>query len=231
MKDYQAILDKYKGKKVEAEDSSNLYQCFDWAFVYCDEIEVPREAIRHLYAYEIWTKPNDLTLQYFDYIPNTPNGTAQLGDIVIFSNKVGVAGHVSVCQKADKNSLTSLDENWNGHSYCEYITHSYDSVLGWLRPNMVTMSIDEADSIRLRRDELYREATTLKEKIDFLNIELKTLADDKIDLQNRYDIYRVSHPDVPNITPQPPTVPSSTGTGTSKSFWQIIVDFLTRKIK
>lgn len=93
---YQDILDRYVGKPVEAEDPSNLHQCLDWAFKFCDEIQVPRETIRHLYAYEIWTKPNDLTLQYFDYVPNTPNGQPVLGDIVVFGTGVGVAGHVSI---------------------------------------------------------------------------------------------------------------------------------------
>ena len=130
----QAIFDKYKGKPVEVSDPSNAFQCMDWAFQFCDELGIPRETIRHLYAFQSWTIPNDLTLQYFDYIPNTPNGIPVLGDVLVFSTGVGPAGHIAVVQKADINNVTSMDQNWNGHSYCEYIQHPYDNILGWLRP-------------------------------------------------------------------------------------------------
>jgi hypothetical protein len=131
---YQEILDRYVGKEVEAEDASNKDQCMDWAFKYCDEIGVDRAAIRHLHAYQAFTQPNDLTLKYFDYIPNTPNGVPQLGDIIIFGTGVGIAGHIAVVQSADTHNIKSLDQNWNGHHFCEYINHPYDNVLGWLRP-------------------------------------------------------------------------------------------------
>lgn len=137
MIDVQAIFDKYYKQKVEAEDPSNAFQCMDWAFKYCDELGIPREAIRHLYAFQAWVKPNDLTLRYFDYIPNTPNGVPILGDVLIFDTGVGPAGHISVTQKGDINSTTSMDQNWNGHLYCEYIQHPYDNILGWLRPKVL----------------------------------------------------------------------------------------------
>lgn len=148
MVDVQAILDKYNSQPVEAEDPSNKDQCMDWAFKYCDELGIPRETIRHLRAFEAWTIPNDLTLQYFDYIPNTANGVPKLGSIAIFDNKVGPSGHISVVQKADVNSVVSLDQNWNGHSYCEYISHPYDNILGWLYPK----SLNSVDTCPQDRD-------------------------------------------------------------------------------
>lgn len=137
MVDVQAILDRYNGQAVEAEDPSNKDQCMDWAFKYCDELNIPRETIRHLRAYEAWTLPNNLTLQYFDYIPNTANGVPMLGSILLFGTGVGVSGHISVAQRGDVNSVRSLDQNWNGHSYCEYISHPYDNILGWLYPKVL----------------------------------------------------------------------------------------------
>lgn len=200
----QAIFDKYIGKAVEAEDPSNLDQCFDWAFKYCDEIGIPREAIRHFNAYEIFTKPNDLTLQYFDYIPNTPNGTPPMGAIVVFGIGVGPAGHVSVCQKSDTNSLTSTDQNWNGHKYVEYIIHPYDNVLGWLVPKqqgMVTIPQKELDQIRADRDSNYNNWQEQLKQTEGLKTQLQTL-------QTKYDEYVKSHPDPVEPGNPSPTVPT-----------------------
>lgn len=147
---YQEILDKYVGKPVEAEDPSNKYQCMDWAFKWCDEINIDRSTIRHLYAYQAFTQPNDLTLEKFDYIPNTPNGIPQLGDVVIFSTGVGIAGHIAVVQSADKDKVRSLDQNWSGHSYCEYITHPYDNILGWLHPKSAIITQPITQEITLQ---------------------------------------------------------------------------------
>ncbi len=121
------------GKPVEVSDPSNLNQCMDLAFKWCDEIGVDRTAITHLYASQIWTNPNDLTIKYFEMIPNTPLGIPQIGDIVVF--KGGVAGHVSVATGVgDTNSFQSFDQNWGTTvNKCGYITHVYDNVLGFLR--------------------------------------------------------------------------------------------------
>jgi len=133
--DITKIFNQYLGKPVEAEDPGNLWQCFDWAFKYCDEIGVPRSAIRHLNAYQIWTEPTDETLQYFDYIPNTFSGIPHLGDIVVFSTLVGSSGHVSIATgEGSTTSFKSTDQNWGGIKKVVYVTHNYEGVLGWLRP-------------------------------------------------------------------------------------------------
>ena len=139
---------KVIGKSVESEDSSNLDQCFDLAFDYCDFIGIPRETIRHFRAYQIYTQPNPTTFQYFDLIENTLTAVAQKGDILIFGTSIGVSGHVSMCKLADINSVTSVDQNWDTPHYnrgvdpntgllipyTREVTHTYTSILGFLRP-------------------------------------------------------------------------------------------------
>lgn len=139
--DFQAQV---LGKPIEVEDPTNLDQCFDLAFAWCDFIKVPRETIRHLRAFQIWTQPQDSTLQYFDYIPNTPNGVPPEGSIIVFSDAVGVSGHVCIgTGKGDKNGFTSLDQNWAGAQYAKLVDHVYTSVLGWLvRKQLPVVSVD-----------------------------------------------------------------------------------------
>lgn len=122
------------GKPIETEDPSNLNQCFDLALAWCDYMKIPRETIRHLRAFQIWTQPTDITLQYFDYIPDTPTNTPPEGALVIFSDAVGVSGHVSIgTGSGDKNGFTSLDQNWSGVQVVRLVNHVYTSVLGWLQ--------------------------------------------------------------------------------------------------
>ncbi len=172
------------GKPVEREDASNLDQCYDWFFAYCDALKIPRDAVRHLYAYEIWTKATDQTRQYFDLIPNTPTGVPQKADVPIFDTTVGTAGHVCVADGNVSGTTTfqSTDQNWNGHKYVEYIWHNYNGCLGWLRPKvsstgttvpMATISQADLDAIRKARDDNYNswqasltKITILQAKID-----------------------------------------------------------------
>lgn len=138
---YEDFIKANLGKSVEREDPTNVDQCVDWAFAYLDDVlGVPRSAIRHLRAYQIWTDATDETRKYFDLIPNTATNTPQKGDLVVFDTTVGVSGHICLASGnvSGVDTFQSTDENWNGHLYIEYIWHSYNGVLGWLRPKTVT---------------------------------------------------------------------------------------------
>jgi surface antigen len=138
MKDlFQTFFNKWLNKPCEVNDPSNLNQCFDLAYAWCDALSVPRNAIRHLYASEIYTKPNDLTVKYFELIPNTALAVPQVGDIVVF--KGGTAGHVSISNGVgDTNSFQTFDQNFGTTvGKCGIITHPYDNVLGFLRYRVV----------------------------------------------------------------------------------------------
>lgn len=144
---FNQFFAQYNGQAVEKEDASNKDQCFDLAFAWVDFINVPRETIRHFLAYQIWTLASDITKQYFDLIPNTPDGVPQVGDLVIFGTQVGVAGHVSIANgTGTTKAFESFDQNWSGQQFATTVRHTYGSsqgVLGWLRPKTsATMTLD-----------------------------------------------------------------------------------------
>ena len=129
---YLAFFKKWNGRPCEVNDPSNLNQCMDLAYAWCDALGVSRDAIRHLYASEIYSKPNDITVKYFEMIPNTTLAVPQVGDIVVFK---GTPGHVSVANGVgDTNAFQSFDQNWGATvGKCGLITHAYDNVAGFLR--------------------------------------------------------------------------------------------------
>src|SRR5438552_2233359 len=82
---------------VEREDPTNPDQCFDLVFAWVDTLQIPRETIRHLLAYQIYTVLNTSTLQYFDKIENTPEAIPQEGDIIVWSKDYNKgAGHCGI---------------------------------------------------------------------------------------------------------------------------------------
>jgi len=133
---FQEFFNQWNGKPCEVNDPSNLNMCMDLAYAFLDKLEIPRDAIRHLYASEVYTKPNDLTVKFFEMFPNTPNGIPQCGDLVVF--KGGVAGHISIAKgEGSTSSFESFDQNYGSTvNKCGLINHSYDNVLGWLRPRV-----------------------------------------------------------------------------------------------
>lgn len=124
------------GKFVETEDSSNYAQCMDLIFKWLDFINIPRDTIRHLYAYQVWTMPFDSTKRYFDMIPNGPTNVPSIGDIPVFGQSVGYAGHISIAMKgSNSQDLVSFDQNWGSPKYSRQVTHTkYSGVMGWLHP-------------------------------------------------------------------------------------------------
>lgn len=144
---------------IEISDKSNSYQCMDLAYAFVFFLNYPKSTIQHLYAYQVFTEPNNDTNKYFNIIPNTPNGIPQAGDLVVFDkNKVNVAGHISIASgTGDTKTFTSLDQNWNTSAKVVLVNHNYDSpkVLGWLRPKVAlnpALSGDEERSLNVLRE-------------------------------------------------------------------------------
>lgn len=148
---FDSFFATYNNQSVEREDASALDQCMDLAFAWCDTLKIPRETIRHQYAYQVWAQPTDVTRQYFDLITNNPNDTNKpsVGDLVIFKQTAGIpVGHIAIeTGKSDGYNLISFDENWdtphyhhvdtNGNwiPYSRTVVHNnYYGVVGWLHP-------------------------------------------------------------------------------------------------
>lgn len=168
----QTFFSEWLGKSVEVEDASALDQCMDWAFKYCDDfLHIDHAAIRHEFAYQVYTAATDLTRQYFQLIPNTPEAIPQAGDLPIFDQTVGPAGHICVAKgTGDTNSFESVDQNWNGHNYVEAVTHSYNGCIGWLRP--LTPPTPQPTDLQVclqQHDTLVRELNQAKATIEIIN--------------------------------------------------------------
>lgn len=127
-------LDQYVGQSIEVEDISNLDQCFDWAFFVCDLLNIPRSAIRMLYAKDIWTRHDPA---YFDIVQGPP----QPLDFAIWGSKVGVAGHVAVVKEVRPLGFVSWDQNWNAVLKVQVVNHDNFGLLGFLRPKGVEMPV------------------------------------------------------------------------------------------
>jgi regulator of replication initiation timing len=114
----------------KGSDPSTLDQCVDlWRAYNRKVIQAP----------DIFGNPPDLwdkyQTDYYERIPNTPDGVPQLGDVIIWGTKYGKYGHIAVCTEiADKSSFTSFDQNDPIGESCHFQPHTYSGVLGWLRP-------------------------------------------------------------------------------------------------
>lgn len=151
---YIKFFTLYNGKSIEYSDATNKFQCMDGAGKWCEKLGIPYDAIRHLYAYQVWTQPTDLTRKYFDLVSNGPTNTPPVGALVVFGTKVGYAGHISVgTAKSTSKDYVGFEQNWNGKQYMTTVTHyNYSGILGWLIPktSSVTGSIPKSSIVAIR---------------------------------------------------------------------------------
>ena len=129
------FVSNLNGQFIELSSRENIYQCMDlvYAWIFC--LGYPKATIQHLYAYEVFTKPSDLTYKYFDLIPNTPDFIPQDGDIGVF--KGGVAGHIVVCLGGGTTSMFRRFEQNNPIGTNASINNrGYTNMLGVLRPKV-----------------------------------------------------------------------------------------------
>lgn len=122
------------GKFIEKEDSSALNQCLDLVFDWCDRQGIDRAAVRHPYAYQIWTRPTDPCVAAFWFVPSSPTNHPQNGDIVVWAQSYnGTAGHTAIASgRGDANSFDAFEQNDPTGSAAHMRTYGYTGVLGWL---------------------------------------------------------------------------------------------------
>ncbi len=98
---------------------------------------------------------------FFDWIPNTPTGVPQPGDIIVWGSQVGQYGHTAIFIDGNAQSFRSFDQNWPVGSAAHIQAHNYTGVLGWLRlkkPNQGGTVMDTADGQWLYQVALRRPA-------------------------------------------------------------------------
>lgn len=133
---FDEFIAKWIGKGIDF-DGAYGDQCMDLMHQYCVEVLglTDGRILSAPAAKDVWNT-NVYGKDKFTAIINTPTGVPNKGDIILFGTEVGPYGHVAIVISATVNSFVSFDQNWNGHQYCERITHTYggpQGVLGWLR--------------------------------------------------------------------------------------------------
>jgi hypothetical protein len=134
------FLKKWNGKYLEVAGSSNaLNQCVDLANAYIrDVLGLP--IIEWTNAVDFPSKAGDK----YEWIPNTPEGVPQEGDIVVWKPS---PGHIAIFMEGNTKRFTSFDQNFPVGSFCHVQEHTYLNVTGWLRPKSIPIS-DETVAVQ-----------------------------------------------------------------------------------
>lgn len=117
---------------------------------------------------ELWEKYQS---NYYEKIPNTPEGVPQLGDVIVWGKSYGGIGHIAICTEiANKRTFTSFDQNDPINEPCHFQPHTYTGVLGWLRPkNQLLVAEPQAEEVETIPDASLTKAeakvTSLKEQV------------------------------------------------------------------
>jgi len=130
---FQNFLQQYNGRYV---DFDGVYgaQCFDLVNRWSTYLGY--RPFTGLYAYGII----DQTQGNYTKILNSPTAVPQAGDIIVWNSRYGGGyGHTAIATGiGDTNSFESFDQNYPTGSPAHLVRHSYDGVIGWLRPNKLT---------------------------------------------------------------------------------------------
>ena len=141
-----AWLKSVEGKKIDCDGvpSNQPFQCVDEVKDYFNRCFGIKNFTfstgnnPHGYARGIWENFNDYPQLKGKFIRlrNTASFVPAKGDVMVWSDAVGTAGHVAVCtgKNTGTSKFQSMDQNWGGKYYCTLITHSYNGVYGVLRP-------------------------------------------------------------------------------------------------
>ena len=149
------FVSNLNGQFAEVSDKTNIYQCMDLVYLWVFVLGYPKATIQHLYAYQAFTEPSDLTREYFEIIPNTSSFVPKDGDIGVF--KGGTAGHIGVCLSGgNTSSFPFFEQNSPLGTNAHITTHkTYTNFLGVLRPKYqepTIISDDEKRSLAVLTD-------------------------------------------------------------------------------
>lgn len=120
------FFNKYNGKFVEYHSygSGALNQCVDIVNQYIKEVL----NLTPIIGTDAKDFPKKYNKSEFDWIPNTPTGVPEKGDIIVWSTN-----HIAIINTANVNNFVSFDQNYPTGSPCKFVTHNYNGVSGWLR--------------------------------------------------------------------------------------------------
>src|SRR3990167_5370538 len=118
----EQFVKKYAGRKVDFDGTLGA-QCVDLVRMYLKELGLPQppSIVSAYLAWNRWLYPKG-------------TGIPQSGDIVVWGQKWGPDGHIAVVVRATASSVKVLEQNNPLGSPCRVWDHSYNNILGWLRP-------------------------------------------------------------------------------------------------
>jgi len=156
------FIDNLNGQFIEVSYREAVYQCMDLAYAWVFCLDYPKATIQHQYAYEVFTKPNELTYKYFDLIPNTDDFIPQDGDICVF--KGGTAGHIAICLGGGTRfKFKRFEQNNPLGTSASINERGYTNMLGVLRPKVFSLNeslmykgydLSNPDSMKIAVDKL-----------------------------------------------------------------------------
>lgn len=173
MKSLDQFISDWTGKPCDW-DGAYGNQCFDLYRIYVQEVlgfpQSPSTGTAG--AKTIW---DNYLKEYFDAIPNSPEGFPKKGDIVIWGSVYGKFGHVAICTEATVNTFKCFSQNDpEGTLPAIKWYKNYTGVLGWLRAKQ------QADPVKLQADldEQRKQVSNLQKQVDGLLVD-KGLAEKK----------------------------------------------------
>ena len=142
MKTLEQFLSDYLGKsKGYPTDKEYLGECLSVCKLYikeCFSINPPASGTNSAYGY--WSNfPNPLG-EVFEKIENTDTLIPEKGWIVIWKPwETNKYGHIAIVKDGNLNNFNSYDQNWGTKIFKE-INHTYDNVVGFLKPKSSIIS-------------------------------------------------------------------------------------------
>lgn len=132
---YNEFYNQWVNKYCEVSDPTNPNQCFDLAVAWCNYLGIPKTAISHLYAYQIYTQPTEPTYVHFYRIPNLISTLPKQGDMIVWNYTYnGTAGHVGIVHgNILQQTLDVFVQNDPTGKPCLVKNYNYNHILGWLR--------------------------------------------------------------------------------------------------
>lgn len=132
---FNDFFNQFNGRFVDFDGAYGA-QCFDLVNKW--SVALGYRPFGGLYASGIYNQPQGNYMQ----IPNSPSAVPRAGDIIVWNNRYGGGyGHTAIATgEGDTNSFVSFDQNYPTGSVAKKVRHSYDGVIGWLRPNKLNGS-------------------------------------------------------------------------------------------
>ena len=133
-----AYMNKLKGKGWDFDDFAG-WQCYDLVNFYYNYLT--GSSLKGMYAKDIPTDNATELKGNATVYKNTPKFLPQKGDIFVMNgNYGGGAGHTGIVESANLNTFVGLEQNWwgggaNKTEVAQYITHTYDNPLYFIRPH------------------------------------------------------------------------------------------------